>query len=216
MRRTMNVLAGAAAGFTLALSCQAVSAGEPGTGKGENLLVFVGQKIGLAEQKAPSCDNCIMLDSHYVAEYRILETVHGNYRGNTITFDVYDHYGAPAFSRFDTVLLYVSRRPDGSWVHEKYQFNDLYKGRDGEWYGCGDPYGSAPHPPRTVRAQAVEFATPVSYPLDGMSREKIERFYPAGYFEIRDGRAVCLLGTSVAGLFEAKKETVLAARGIFR
>ena len=185
-------------------------------GKGENLLVFVGQKIALTKLPPPRCDNCLIMDEHYVARYRILDTVHGNYRGGTIDFDVHDHYGVPAFSTYDTVLLFVSRKPDGSWVHEKYQFYDLYKDADGEWYGCGDPYRGAPQPPGAVRARPVEFAAPVSYPLDGIPAKRIAKTYPAGYFEIRDGRAYCLKGAPVQDLFEAKKQTVLAARGIFK
>ncbi len=201
---------------TLALAVALPSiAGAAEDGKGENLLVFVGQKIALTKQPPPRCDNCIIMDEHYLAHYRILDTVHGNYRGGTIDFEVYDHYGVPAFSKYDTVLLFVSRQPDGSWVHEKYQFYDLYKGIDGEWYGCGDPYGGRPPARPTVRAQALAFPSTVSYRLDGMSPERIARVYPAGYFEIREGRAYCLMGAPVQDLFEAKKQTVLKAHGIF-
>jgi hypothetical protein len=56
----------------------------------------------------------------------------------------------------------------------------------------------------------------VSYPLDDLDQAQIERFYPAEYFEVREGRAYCLLGTSVNDLFQAKKETVLTARRIFK
>lgn len=186
------------------------------TGKGENLLVFIGQKISVEKQQPPRCDNCIIMDEHFVANYRILDTVFGDYRGNTIAFDVYDHYGTPAFSTYETVLLFVSRAPDGSWVHEKYQFYDLHQGVDGQWYGCGDTYQSYPNPPRTVKARPVDFPAPVSYPLKDLRPEQIKRYYPSGFFDIRGGRAWCLKGSSAADLFEAKKQTTLAARGIFK
>jgi hypothetical protein len=66
-----------------------------------------------------------------------------------------------------------------------------------------------------IHAKPVRFRHPVSYPLDGLPRAQVKRNYPAGYFEIRDGRAYCLRGTPVPELFQAKKETVLTARGIF-
>lgn len=176
----------AALALAVALPC---IAGEAEDGKGENLLVFVGQKISLTEQPPSRCDNCMIMDVHYAARYRILDTVYGNYRGSTIDFEVYDHYGVPAFSTYDTVLLFVSRQPDGSWVHEKYQFYDLYKGVDGEWYGCGDPYGGSPKPSGAISARPVDFVAPVSYPLDGISASRIAKAYPAQYFKIRDGRA---------------------------
>ncbi|CAH0186975.1 hypothetical protein SRABI118_01394 [Massilia sp. Bi118] len=198
------------------LSCLAHAASADSAANGENLLVFVGQKISLEKQPPPGCDNCIIMDEHFVANYRILDTVFGDYRANTIAFDVYDHYGTPAFSTYETVLLFVSRQPDGSWVHEKYQFYDLHQGVDAQWYGCGDPYQNYPNPPRTVKARPVEFAAPVSYPLKELKPEQIKRYYPAGYFDIRGGRAWCLKATSAADLFEAKKQTILTARGIFK
>lgn len=202
--------------LALVLSCPSGAAAGDDSGKGENLLVFVGQKISLDKQPVSHCSDCIIMDEHFVANYRILDTVFGDYRGNTIAFDVYDHYGTPAFSTYETVLLFVSRQPDGHWVHEKYQFFDLHQGVDGQWYGCGDPYGSYPNPRRTVQARPVEFAAPVSYPLKDLKPEQVKRYYPAGYFDIRGGRAWCLKGTTAADLFEAKKQTILAARGIFK
>jgi len=216
-RKYVTKLAGAVLGVAVGLgSAACVATAAAGDEAPEKLLVFVGQKIDLTEQKTHPCDNCIVMDLHYLATYRILDTVYGNYRGDTIRFDVHDHYGTPAFSKYETVLLYLRRQPDGSWVHEKYQFNDLYRGLDGQWYGCGDPYGATPNPPRTVRARPVEFPAPVSYPLEDMSPERIARSYPAPYFEIRGGRAYCLQGAPVHDLFEAKKQTVLKARGLFQ
>ncbi len=189
---------------------------ENDTANGEHLLAFIGQKIRLSEEDPPKCDNCVIMDVYYVATYRVLETVHGSYRDDIITFDVYDHYGTPAFSSYDNVLLFVSRRADGTWRHEKYQFVDLYRATDGQWYGCGDPYGNVRPPRRTVHARPVQFAEPVSFPLGDLDPPEVEQHFPAEYFAIREGRAYCVLGTSVNDLFQAKKETVLTARGIFK
>jgi hypothetical protein len=238
MRTTGNAVSAASLGFgigtgvgkgltcglalALALLGTTASAGENDVADDDKLLAFIGQKMRLEAQpptppEPPRCRDCVVVtigNAHFVASYRILETVYGNYRGGTISFDVYDHYGVPSFSRYDTVLLFVRRQPDGSWLHEKYQAYGLYKGVDGEWYGCGDPYQGAPHPGGSVHARPVQFAAPVSYPLDGLSGERIESSYPAGYFEIRDGRAYCLMGAPVAELVRAKRETVLKARRV--
>ena len=216
MRTISKYMLRAVFACTLATFCSLNTASESDTARGEHLLAFVGQKIRLSEQKTAKCSNCIVMDSHYVATYRVLNIVYGIYRDDVISFDVYDHYGAPGFSQFDTVLLFVSRQADGKWMHEKYQFFDLYRGTDGQWYGCGDPYGGMRVPHRKVHARPVRFVEPVSYPLAALDRAQIERYYPAKYFKIRDGRAFCVLGTSVKDLFQAKKETVLTARGIFK
>jgi hypothetical protein len=216
MRAITKFLPVAAFACALTAFCSISSAGENDTANGERLLAFIGQKLQLSKQEKPKCDNCIIFDSHYVATYKVLEKVHGNFSDDVITFDVYDHYGIPAFSKFDNVLLFISRRDNGTWEHEKYQYYDLYRSTDGQWYGCGDPYRSVRDARRTVHARPVQFVEPVSYPLDDLDQAQIERFYPAEYFEVREGRAYCLLGTSVNDLFQAKKETVLTARRIFK
>jgi hypothetical protein len=53
-------------------------AGAAADGKADDLLVFVGQKISLAEQPPSRCDNCTIIDMQYAATYRILDTVCGN------------------------------------------------------------------------------------------------------------------------------------------
>ena len=78
--------------MTLAVSLGLSSPGSTASeGNDDKLLVFIGKKISLEQQEPPSCDRCVVMDSHYVADYRILDTVFGNYRGNTIAFDVFDH-----------------------------------------------------------------------------------------------------------------------------
>lgn len=216
MRKTTTWLAAAALAVGLGMYFTPSLADDNAPAYGENLLAFIGQKIGLSEQASSACKDCIIMDAHYLATYRIVDIVYGNYRRGSITFDVYDHYGTPAFSRYETVLLFVSQQRDGTWMHEKYQYYDLHKGVDGEWYGCGDPYQRAPHRRGTVQARPVQFPEPVSYLLDDLDAKQVEHYYPADYFEIRNGRAYCMKGTPVKALFEAKKETVLAARGIFK
>lgn len=200
---------------TLALSSPLRAATADEAPNPEQLFAFVGSKISVTLNPVPPCTDCMFMDQRYAASYRVLKSVFGDYRDETITFDVYDHYGVPAFSKFDTALLFVSKQEDGTWVHEKYLYVDLYKATDGQWYGCGDPYRSSAFEARTVHAKPVQFLDPVSYSLAGMDRSHIRRFYPAKYFQIRKGRAYCLLGTSVDDLFQAHKETVLAARGYF-
>lgn len=214
--RTTHFLATVTLAMSLGLSCAGSVASEGNEGNGENLFAFIGEKISLDQQEPPACERCIIMDSYYVANYRILDTVFGNYRGNTIAFDVYDHYGEPRFSKSDTVLLFVLRRSDGSWGHVKYQFAALYPGTDGEWYGCGDPYGPSFKGQRTVQARPIQFAAPVSFPLTDMSAKEIKKRYPAEYFDVRDGHAWCTMGTSVADLFQATKETALTNYGIFK
>jgi hypothetical protein len=72
---------------------------------GANLFAFVGRKIDLRKVNDVPKANVLLLDSHFVARYRVLEIVYGNSPGPEVTFDVYDHYGTPAFAKFETALL---------------------------------------------------------------------------------------------------------------
>lgn len=211
----MRKLADVVAGFVLGLSVAGTAVAAPDDGTAENLFVFVGEKIDLVKT-APPCKGCVSLDLHYAATYRILETVYGQAPGDTIRFNVADHYGVPLLSELGTVLLFVTRKPNGAWGHVKYLFVTVYQTVDGKWVGCGDPYGGKSNPQRTVQARPVEFSPPVSFSLEDMTPEEIAHDYPAGYFDIRDGHAYCRLGTSVGDLFEVKKQTALKTRGIFK
>ena len=98
-----------------------------------DLIVFVGKKLSVVEQ--PAEENS--MDGKFEARFRILKRVFGHYDEPEIAFTVYDHYGEPGFSHFDTVLLFVSRY-EGKLYHEKYQFFPVYPTAKGRWASCGD------------------------------------------------------------------------------
>ena len=74
------------------------------------------------------------MDKGFKAKYAILEKVYGNFPYDTIEFVAYDHYGIPPFSKFKNVLLYVGA-DSGTYYHENYLYNDVYKTKSGRWAG---------------------------------------------------------------------------------
>lgn len=116
-----------------------------------NLFAFVGKKISVikfdpnAEQfgekiyDSISGDTIIrksyIIDSGYRCKYKIIKNVFNNPKVDTIDFEAYDHYGIPAFSKHETVLLYVSKSSKGKYFHQKYQFDYVEKNTDGSYYG---------------------------------------------------------------------------------
>ena len=103
-----------------------------------NLFAFVGKKISViefdpnAEQKGVKFYDSIIRDtiirkSHYMdnayrCKYLIVENVFNNPKIDTIDFIAYDHYGNPAFSKYETALLYVSKSiKENHYYHQKYQ-----------------------------------------------------------------------------------------------
>jgi hypothetical protein len=212
----------------VSLVVTAAHAGEPEPGR---FLAFVGQKIKVEQFtptsgcKQPEVETrpdgtrfvCVEIpNAAFHAEYRVLKMVYGQYGDAAIRFDAFDHYGWPAFARYDQVLLFMSRRDDGSWIHEKYQYYPVYETQDGDWAACGSADQFEPparRGPSTARPMA--FRQPVVESLADLRPEQIEAWFPAPDWQRVDDMAICRQGTPLAELFEAKKRGVLKARGLF-
>jgi hypothetical protein len=85
--------------------------------KQSNYYIFIGKKLKLEGQKQPYYCNTI--------------TVDGNFPKNTIIFTALDHYGIPKFNNFENFLLFVGEYC-GKLYHEKHQYFDLYKTKNGK------------------------------------------------------------------------------------
>jgi hypothetical protein len=182
----------------------------------ETLFVFVGRRVAVQPvgTEMPPRQPFIR-DSKYLARYDILRVVCGTHPPGRIEFDVYDHYGKPAFSHFETVLLYVGRF-EGRWVHAKYLYDPAYETADGDWAGCGDPYAlDEPHRGE-LKAEPIRFKSEVSFPVDGLTETQINERYPPAYFGRRGDRVVCKAGARIAALFTIKRDGFLRAREVFK
>ena len=182
---------------------------------GANLFAFVGRKIDLREVYDVPVPGEMLLDNHFVARYRVLEIVYGNSPGPEVTFDVYDHYGTPAFAKFETVLLYLSRFK-GKWFHEKYLFQPVYPTSNGRWASCGFPYKDIPKVHwHGVKDEPIEFEPPLTFPLAGLSSADIGRRFSYSYYKYESGLARCIRGNYPRELFRVMAEGVLRGRGVF-
>lgn len=178
-----------------------------------NLIAFVGKRIKV--RKIPDPKNIVRFDNEFEARYKVLSVIFGSYRGREIKFTVFDHYGDPAFVRYETVLLYVSKHR-GKFYHEKYQYHAVYPTQDGRWAGCGDPYQNEPSVHRgDVQAQPIKFSPELTFNLSGVKTEEIRERFPSRYFEFRGNVAVCKAGVYAQELFEIKRRGVLKVRGLF-
>lgn len=199
----------------------------------DSLIVFVGEiievKFSQEEKKEEPADTIIegkdtdyvrhisiSMDARYIAKYKILQLLQGPYKADTIEFVTFDHYGKPGFSKYKTVLLFVSVR-DGKLYHEKYQFFDLYPAKNGKW---ASPYSASDynHPYKdsiTVRPEKIDFTGRVSFPLAKLTKEQIELWYPAPYYEIKGNKAIAVYGNYIDDLFKLKQQTILKARGYY-
>ncbi|MFV0468898.1 MAG: hypothetical protein ACK5MK_08245 [Dysgonomonas sp.] len=189
----------------------------------DSLYVFVGEKIKIEEipykiDTLPDGRVSMPMDTGFNCEYKIIENVYGNYPSDTIKFRAYDHYGVPAFSRYDNVMLFVSISPDGTLYHQKYQYFNLYKTKDGKWaspYSAYDYNHTYLKYETDIKPERIKFESSVSYDISKMKESDIKYWFPRKYYLIKKGKAYPKYGNYIPELFELKKRGILLARGIF-
>jgi hypothetical protein len=178
------------------------------------LFAFVGEKISV--DPLPSKQGSF--NNGFKAKYLIRKKVYGNFSQDTIEFVAYDHYGIPAFSQFKNVLLYVSA-DSGTYYHQKYMYNDVYKTIDGRWAGtyASDDYQHAYNKHTKIKPVKIKFAEKVSFPIKTVDEEgrQMEFSYPKPYFTTVSDSAFAVYGNYVEDLVTLKKEGVLTARELF-
>ncbi len=179
------------------------------------VYAFVGEVLELKKVEEIYYCNSLTLDNKYQAKLKINHQVYNDYKKDTITFFAYDHYGKPAFSKFENVLIYVSEACDVNY-HAKYLFSPAHKVGDSWYVTYGTPQteiGEMLH----KRAKPVDFDDEVYFILDGKTTvEELKDRYPEPYFSIEGDLLRPLYGYDVKDFFEVMKETRLKKYGFFQ
>jgi len=182
----------------------------------DSLYVFVGKKIEIVKFEIPHDTSEIVLDEGFKAKYQIIQNVYGNYNKDTIEFEVFDHYGIPTFSKYDYVLLFVGNY-NGKLYHEKYQYFDVYKTKNGRWASSYNFSEYAYNKNTTVKPEPIDFLDEVSYKLNlnQKNKDRYEKMFAPPYYKIVGDKAIAVWGNYVEQLFELKKGRTLKSRGYF-
>lgn len=183
--------------------------------KEDSLYVFVGEKIKVHKFKPKLKKGHFLMDGAYKAKYRIIQNIYGDYKGKTIKFEAYDHYGVPAFSKYKNVMLFVSKS-NGKLYHEKYQYFDVYKTKKGKW---ASPYKFYLYQDNSnIKPELIDFTEDIAYDttIVGARENYLQTVYPSPYYKIVGNKAVAVYGNYLDELFELKKIEVLRARGYFK
>ena len=180
--------------------------------KRNTLFVFVGEKIDFRQMPDEKGD----FDNRFIAKYKVLQSIYGNYLKDTIEFKVYDHYGIPPFINDRYVMLFVSESK-GKYYQEKYQYFDLHKTRNGRWASPHSTYDYEHYFNRNtdVKPQKMDFVEEVSYNIKGRDMEEMKAGYPEPYYKIVGDKAIAVYGNYIPELFKLKKDGVLKARKLF-
>lgn len=194
----------------------------------DSLIVFVGQKIEVHELKFENpikrkeiigrdtvIHSEIYMDGKFAAKYKILKLLNGHYKADTIEFIAWDHYGLPAFSKYEHVLLYVYPEKNG-FVHEKYQFSPVYLTKENKWAG---PYDANDYKrideDDNIKPRKIPFKKEILIDLKNLTDELVKFFYPKPYYKVSNQQAKALYGNYIEELFKLKQLGILNARGYY-
>jgi hypothetical protein len=197
----------------------------------DSLYVFVGKKIevrAVPEKREKelvdttidgtdtiySTHRVINMDAKFIAKYKILQLMYGSFKSDTIEFVAYDHFGIPAFSKHENVLLFIFNR-NGHLYHERYQYFPVYKTKDDRWAGAYQPSLYEEDSTTAIRPERIDFKKQVSFNIKGREQSDIKESFPEPYFKIVSNKAIAIWGNYVEELFELEKQAVLKDRGFF-
>ncbi|MGZ3930806.1 MAG: hypothetical protein ACXVPQ_06775 [Bacteroidia bacterium] len=184
-----------------------------GQKKDDSLFVFVGEKVSvnLLRPFIPSD-----MDEFYLAKYVVIQKVFGEYKMDTIEFQVADHYGFPKFAEYKNVLLYVERE-GGKWYHVKYMYSALYKTVEDKWAGMyqGRDYEHSYNKDTNIRPEKMQFKDGPFIDINATNYGFGASYHPA-YYKIIGNRAYPTYGNYVEELFLLKRNGFLKYSGYFK
>ncbi|TYA66001.1 hypothetical protein FUA24_24270 [Seonamhaeicola marinus] len=190
----------------------------------QKIYAFVGKKISMESYDPPKKDEYrvnksgdsvkvkyIKFDQGFKLKYKVIQNIHNEIKTDTIEFIAFDHYGIPPFSKYEHVLLFMTKEKE-QFVHCKYQYFGLYKTESGRWAGI---YDKSKYRKTRIQPIQIDFLEDVSVTLNDYLKKHRYFLYPKKYFEHFPDKVVTSYGNYVEDLFIIKKEGVLRARGYF-
>ncbi|WP_407526355.1 hypothetical protein PDL71_05295 [Lacibacter sp. MH-610] len=186
----------------------------------DELLIFIGEKIEIKKlpESAEPCTSTHCYDK-FLAHYKVIEKICGNYRKNEITFLVDGYYEMPDFADYKNCLFYLSRKRNSkdTFTQLTWQYDEVYKTKSGEW---ASPFSAMNYMDYDstkggIKPHKIEYAEDVTYKVKGLSRQSLNRHFPFPYFTINNKVATAHYGNTVHELVQMKKEGLLKRWGYY-
>ena len=222
---------------TFLISCQSAiintSKDVPFEGINEslNLYAFVGEKISVIEfdpnekqdknQKSEKIadeetgDSVTVIKEKYVMDnafrckYKVISKILNDTKTDTIEFLAYDHYGSPRFAEKDTVILYlIKNKDDGHFFHHKYQFDNVFKDKDGNYFSYPKFISSED---QTDGIDVLKgFAAHLKnerFNVSHLNDDSRQRYYPKLFYKIENHIAMPIRGIYLSELINYRLKT---------
>ena len=208
--------------YTFPLFCFAQQDCGENAGSDTKLFVFIGQKVEVIN--TPSEKDEIINDAKFVATYKIIEKICGDFPGDTITFEVISTFIDSTFKGQNTTLFFLLKNVEENDGYQLWgdAYYDVYKTKDGRW---ASPLKTNDHPwspsisllpaikrklllmslPGKTFPAEIPFEQEVWYDISGMTREEIHLTYPDKYYKIEGQKAIAVYGNDVPQLFNIQK-----------
>lgn len=185
-----------------------------------NLYAFIGEKISIVEfnpneniEKNQKSEKILdletgdsatvvyhryVMDNAFRCKYKVIKKILNQTKTDTIEFLAYDHYGSPPFAKKDTVILYLSEdKVDGHFFHQKYQFDNVFKDKDGNYFSYPKFNGSENQNDAISHLKVFNINLKnETFNVSHLNDDSRERYYPKYFYKIKNN-----IATPIKGIF---------------
>ena len=195
----------------------------------KNLYAFIGEKISV-EEFNPNTNNEVknkifdeesgdsidvvqknfVMDNAFRCKYKVIKNIFNKLPSDTIEFLAYDHYGRPNFSERDSVILYISKsKEDNHYFHQKYQYDAVLKGKDGNYYSYpkfSKDLKDMKYAKENIKGFVTNFKNE-KFDLKNLNSDVIKIYYPRKFYKIQNDFAIPTKGIYLDELIKYRLHT---------
>ncbi|MFT3703500.1 MAG: hypothetical protein QM802_14085 [Agriterribacter sp.] len=183
-------------------------------GSSTKVFVFVGELLDFKKITAEERVN----EARFLAIYRIIERVCGNYSGDTIRFNIIDADYDTSFARIKNQLLMLTK---DTTEYNNYRLwgglcFDVFKTKNNRW---AVPFMEKNNVitigQKALNPRKMGFAKDAFYDTKGMTKEEVGTIFYEPYYRIEGNKVFPVLGNSIEEVFRYEREGTLASAGAY-
>ena len=163
----------------------------------------------------------IMFDRKFKGTYKVIENVYGDFKTDTISFSIYDHYGRPPAEQYEKVIFYVYDNC-GVLNSRKYTYTVPVKSNNGEWvvpfrYRSKEFLQLKKEGFLDLLPKPMTFEKKINFIVkENISNDSIKKLYPSPYFITKGRQVEVKYGNTIEELLEIKRRTIFDNTDLLR